>query len=164
MAGINKVILVGNLGADPEVRSLENGTKVATLSIATTESYKDKAGAWQEQTEWHRIVLWRYLAEKAERMKKGSKIYVEGSLRTRNWTDKDNITRYTTEIVGDKTLLLDRSEGGGNGSFPPAPGESDAPAQPAHNQTAQPQPVANTNMAAAPAIPSTNEPEDDLPF
>ncbi len=158
MAGINKVILVGNLGADPEVRSLENGTKVATLSIATTESYKDKAGAWQEQTEWHRIVLWRWLAEKAEKMKKGSKIYVEGSLRTRSWTDKENITRYTTEIVGDKTLLLDKFEG--SGSFPPAPGESDAPAQPAQSQ-----PAANTNMAtSAPAIPSTNEPEDDLPF
>jgi len=163
MAGINKVILVGNLGADPEVRSLENGTKVATLSIATTESYKDKAGAWQEQTEWHRIVLWRWLAEKAEKMKKGSKVYVEGSLRTRSWTDKDNITRYTTEIVGDKTLLLDRSEGG-NGSYPPAPGVGDAPQQ-AQN-TAQPQSPAqpNTNTTAEPAAANTAAPEDDLPF
>lgn len=167
MAGINKVILVGNLGADPEVRSLENGTKVATLSIATTESYKDKAGEWQEQTEWHRIVLWRYLAEKAERMKKGSKVYIEGSLRTRSWVDKENITRYTTEIIGDKTLLLDRSEGGGNGNFPPAPGVNDAPAQQTKSQTAQPLAAANTNMASsssAPVIPATDEPEDDLPF
>lgn len=156
MAGINKVILVGNLGADPEVRTLENGTKVATLSIATTESYKDKAGAWQEQTEWHRIVLWRWLAEKAERMKKGSKVYVEGSLRTRSWTDKDNITRYTTEIVGDKTLLLDKSEGGGN--YPPSPGVTDAPAQ---------APVAQkstTEEVSTPPITKTDAPEDDLPF
>ena len=159
MAGINKVILVGNLGADPEVRTLENGTKVATLSIATTESYKDKAGAWQEQTEWHRVVLWRWLAEKAERMKKGSKVYVEGSLRTRSWTDKDNITRYTTEVNGEKTLLLDKSEGGGNGSFPPPPSSSDAPAQPQAQAKAQPAATTTT-----PTIGTTDNPEDDLPF
>ena len=158
MAGINKVILVGNLGADPEVRALENGTKVATLSIATTESYKDKAGAWQEQTEWHRVVLWRWLAEKAERMKKGSKIYVEGSLRTRSWTDKDNVTRYTTEIVGDKTLLLDKSEGGGN--FPPAPSVADAPAQPQAAANA----TANTTTPEPQIAANTRAPEDDLPF
>lgn len=165
MAGINKVILLGNLGADPEIRSLENGTKVATLSIATTEAYRDKAGEWQEQTEWHRIVLWRWLAEKAEKMKKGSKIYIEGSLRTRSWTDKENITRYTTEIVGDKTLLLDKSEGGGNGSFPPAPGVEDAPAQ--APSSAQPQAQANTNIAASPATPvaaDSADEIDDLPF
>ncbi len=158
MAGINKVIVLGNLGADPEIRSLENGTKVATLSIATTESYKDKAGAWQEQTEWHRVVLWRWLAEKAEKMKKGSKVYIEGSLRTRSWTDKDNITRYTTEIVGDKTLLLDKSEGGGN--YPPSPGASDAPAQP----QAKANQAQDTKQAATPPVTNTNEPEDDLPF
>jgi len=158
MAGINKVILVGNLGADPEVRALENGTKVATLSIATTESYKDKAGAWQEQTEWHRVVLWRWLAEKAERMKKGSKVYVEGSLRTRSWTDKDNVTRYTTEIVGDKTLLLDKSEGGGN--YPPAPGASDAPAQPQATAAA----TSNATTPEPQIAATTSAPEDDLPF
>ena len=158
MAGINKVIVLGNLGADPEIRSLENGTKVATLSVATTESYKDKAGAWQEQTEWHRVILWRWLAEKAEKMKKGSKVYIEGSLRTRSWTDKDNITRYTTEIVGDKTLLLDKSEGGGN--YPPSPCASDAPAQP-QTQTSQ---ATEAKQVATPPITNTNEPEDDLPF
>lgn len=158
MAGINKVILVGNLGSDPEIRALENGTKVATVSIATTESYKDKAGNWQEQTEWHRVVLWRWLAEKAEKMKKGSKIYVEGSLRTRQWTDKDNVTRYTTEINAEKTLLLDKREGG-QGNFAPPPESEDAPTQ--QGQTSS---NTQTEKPKDPEINKTSEPEDDLPF
>ena len=161
MAGVNKVILIGNLGNDPEVRTLENGTKVATLSIATSESYTDKDGNRQEQTEWHRVVYWRKTAEIVEKyVKKGSKIFVEGRLKTRSWTDKDNITRYTTEIVGDRLQMLDRREGGGNGSFPPPPSSSDAPAQPQAQATAQPAATTTTT----PAIGTTDNPEDDLPF
>jgi len=104
MAGINKVILVGNLGKDPEVTSYENGVKRAAFSLATTESYRDKEGNWQEQTEWHNIVLWRWLAEK--NLVKGDKIYLEGRLRTRSWDDENGQKKYTTEIQGDKVLKL----------------------------------------------------------
>lgn len=107
MAGINKVILVGNLGKDPEVRHLENGASVANFPLATTESYKDKNGNRQEQTEWHNIVLWRGLAQVAEQyLKKGSQVYIEGKIRSRSWQDKEGNTRYTTEIVGDNMTML----------------------------------------------------------
>jgi len=112
MAGVNKVILVGNLGKDPEVRHLENGTAVANFPIATSESYKDKNGDRQEITEWHNIVLWRGLADIAEKyLRKGNQVYIEGKLRTRSWQDKDGNTRYTTEVVGDNmTMLGSRNE------------------------------------------------------
>lgn len=118
MAGVNKVILVGNLGKDPEVRHLENGAAVANFSIATSETYKDKNGNRQEQTEWHNIVLWRGLAQIAEKyLRKGSQIYIEGKLRTRSWQDKDGNTRYTTEVVGDQmTMLGGKSSSGDNSS------------------------------------------------
>ena len=111
MAGVNKVILVGNLGKDPEVRHLEGGAAVANFTLATTEIYKDKTGARQEQTEWHNIVVWRGLAEIAEKyLKKGMTIYVEGKLRTRSWDDKEGHKRYTTEIVGDTFTILSKKE------------------------------------------------------
>jgi single-strand DNA-binding protein len=118
MAGVNKVILVGNLGKDPEVRHLENGAVVANFSVATSESYKDKNGERQTQTEWHNVVLWRGLAEIAEKyLKKGNQVYIEGKLRTRSWDDKDGVTRYTTEVVGDNMTMLgsksDNNSGGG---------------------------------------------------
>jgi single-strand DNA-binding protein len=107
MAGINKVILVGNLGKDPEVRSLESGAKVASFSLATTESYKNKEGQKVDQTEWHNIVMWRGLAEVAEKyLKKGAQIYLEGKIRTRSWDDKDGNKRYTTEIIADTFTML----------------------------------------------------------
>ncbi len=107
MAGVNKVILVGNLGKDPEVRYLEGGTAVANFSLATTETYKDKGGNRVEQTEWHNVVLWRGLAEVAEKyLKKGSQVYVEGKLRTRAWDDKDGVKRYSTEIIADNMTML----------------------------------------------------------
>lgn len=111
MSGVNKVILVGRLGKDPEVRHLENGATVANFSMATSETYKDRqTGERREQTEWHNVVLWRGLAEVAEKyVKKGDMIYVEGKLRTRSW-EKDGVTRYTTEVVGDNMTML----GGGN--------------------------------------------------
>ena len=107
MAGVNKVILVGNLGKDPEVRYLDNGVAVANFSLATTESYKNKEGERVSQTEWHNIVLWRGLAEVAEKwLKKGSSVYVEGKIRTRKWEDKEGVTRYSTEILGDNMTML----------------------------------------------------------
>jgi single-strand DNA-binding protein len=107
MAGVNKVILIGNLGKDPEVRHLEGGTTVANFPLATTETYKDKTGTRQEQTEWHNIVLWRSLAEVAEKyLKKGMQIYIEGKLRTRSWEDKEGHKRYTTEVVGETFTML----------------------------------------------------------
>ncbi|MDG1426010.1 MAG: single-stranded DNA-binding protein [Flavobacteriales bacterium] len=107
MAGVNKVILVGNLGKDPEVRYLDNGVAVANFSLATTESYKNKQGERVSQTEWHNIVLWRGLAEVAEKyLKKGSSIYVEGKIKNRKWEDKDGNTRYNTEILGDNMTML----------------------------------------------------------
>ena len=110
MSGINKVILIGNLGKDPEVRYLDSGVAVANLSIATSENYKNKDGERVTQTEWHDIVLWRGLAEVAEKyLKKGSSIYVEGKLRTNKWVDKDENTRYKTEILAEKLTMLGKS-------------------------------------------------------
>ena len=107
MAGVNKVILVGNLGKDPEVKYLDNGVAVANFSLATTESYKNKEGEKVSQTEWHNIVLWRGLAEVAEKyLKKGASVYVEGKIKTRKWEDKDGNTRYNTEILVDNMTML----------------------------------------------------------
>jgi len=117
MAGVNKVILVGNLGKDPEVRHLEGGNSVANFTLATNEYYKDKQGARVERTEWHNISAWRGLAELAEKyLKKGSQVYVEGKLRTRQYQDKDQQTRYITEIIAEEISLLGGRPGGGNGS------------------------------------------------
>jgi single-strand DNA-binding protein len=113
MAGtVNKVILIGNLGKDPEVRHLENGASVANFSIATSESYTDKnSGEKKENTDWHDIVVWRGLAEVAEKyLKKGMKIYVEGRLKKRSWQDKEGQTRYTSEVVADQLTILTRPD------------------------------------------------------
>lgn len=112
MAGINKVILVGNLGKDPEVRYLEGGTAVANFSLATSENYTDKnTNERKTITEWHNVVFWRGLAEVAEKyLKKGNQVYIEGKLRTRKWQDKDGVDRYTTEIVGETLQMLGRKD------------------------------------------------------
>ena len=111
MSGVNKVILIGNLGKDPEVRYLDNGVAVANISLATSENYKNKQGERVTQTEWHDVVLWRGLAEVAEKyLKKGSSVYVEGKLRTNKWVDKDENTRYKTEVLADKLTMLGRSQ------------------------------------------------------
>lgn len=145
MSGINKVILVGNLGADPEVRHLENDVTVANFRMATSESYRDRVtGERREQTEWHRVVVWRGLAGVVEKyLKKGSKVYIEGKLRTRKW-EKDGIERYTTEIYADNLLMLDRPDS-----------DLGAPSTPPAQATSAGQP------AAADPDPSS---EDDLPF
>jgi single-strand DNA-binding protein len=120
MASVNKVILVGNLGRDPEVRFMPNGEAVCNFSIATTDTWKDKAGAKQERTEWHNIVMYRKLAEIAgEYLKKGRPVYVEGRLQTRKWQDKEGQDRYTTEIIADQMQMLgsaSHADNGGNGS------------------------------------------------
>ncbi len=146
MAGINKVILVGNLGKDPEVMTYENGVKRAAFSLATTESYKDKGDNWVEQTEWHNIVLWRWLAEK--NLVKGDKIYLEGKIRTRSWDDENGNKRYTTEIQGDKVLKISSAGGGGYQQEGAAPQASEPAAQ------------ATSTSAATPS----NDADDDLPF
>lgn len=151
MAGINKVILIGNLGRDPEIRTLESGIKVATFSLATTESYRDNNNQWQDQTEWHNIVLWRHNAEKAENgLKKGMQVFIEGKLRTRQWTDQNQNTRYTTEIIGEKMMILTRREGdGGRTNSAPFPSEQDIV-------------TGSTQVMPDPVLPPKIE--DDLPF
>jgi single-strand DNA-binding protein len=136
MASVNKVILMGNLGRDPEVRYMPNGEAVANFSIATTENWKDKAGNAQSKTEWHNIVLYRRLAEVAgEYLKKGRPVYIEGRLQTREW-EKDGVKRYSTEIIGDSMQLLGgrdtagSGDSGGNTSQQSAP-PSSAPSKPA---------------------------------
>jgi single-strand DNA-binding protein len=137
MAGsVNKVILVGNLGKDPEVRRMTSGDPVVNLSLATSETWRDKAsGERKEKTEWHRVVIFnKNLAEVAEKyLRKGAKVYVEGSLQTRKWTDKDGAEKYSTEIVlqnfrGELTMLDSKGEGGGGGGRDRMSGASDAPA------------------------------------
>jgi single-strand DNA-binding protein len=145
MSGVNKVILVGHLGKDPEVRHLDGGVSVASFPLATSETYT-KDGKKVEQTEWHNIVLWRGLADIAEKfLTKGKLIYVEGKLRTRTWDDKEGNKRYTTEVVADNFTMLGRKsdhEGGG--------GTEEKHEQPA--KAATPTPIVN------------EDPADDLPF
>ncbi len=124
MAGVNKVILVGNLGKDPEVRHLESGNSVAHFTLATNEYYKDKQGNRVERTEWHNISAWRGLAELAEKyLKKGTQVYIEGKLRTRQYQDKDQQTRYITEIIADEISLLGGRLGGSSTGVPSASAE-----------------------------------------
>ena len=110
---VNKVILIGNLGRDPEVRTLENGAMVAKFPVATNESYRDKNGEWQTITEWHDVVVWRSLAERAEKsLQKGSLVFVEGKLTHRKYQDNNGVDRYITEVVANTFRILDRKEGG----------------------------------------------------
>ncbi len=158
---VNKVTIIGHLGQDPEVRHLESGASIAKLRVATNENYKDKEGNWQDRTEWHTVIAWRYLAERAEKsMKKGSLVYIEGKLTTRKWQDSEGKDRWTTEVVANTLRSLDRREGGGGGgSYPPLPGADDDPY--AGNKsnttnTSDTAPQASTEVADAA--------DDDLPF
>jgi single-strand DNA-binding protein len=139
MAGsVNKAILIGNLGKDPEVRRLENGAVVASFPLATSETYVDRqSGERREITDWHNIVLWRGLAEIAEKYaRKGQKVYIEGKIKTRSWNDKDGNTRYTTEILADEmTLLTPRSENAGQANTPPYPNQPASDPKPMDLQT-----------------------------
>ncbi len=154
MAGVNKVILIGNLGSDPEVRHLSNGAVVANFNIATSESYTNKSGERVTQTEWHRIELWEGLAKVAEQyLKKGQTVYIEGRIRTESWQDKEGINRTTTRIRGNNmTMLGGRSDNSASSSAPQNQPVSE-PAPPVVSKPTEPQ-------AAAPAA----EESDDLPF
>jgi single-strand DNA-binding protein len=122
MRGVNRVMLIGNLGKDPDVQFLEGNIAVAKFPLATTETYKDRSGKLVSQTEWHTVVLWRGLAELAQKyLHKGSLIYVEGRLRTRSWEDKDGNRKFATEVVGDNLIMLDKRTDGPHG-----PGSQDA--------------------------------------
>jgi len=154
MASVNKVILIGNLGRDPEVRYMPSGDAVANITIATTETWKDKAGEKQEQTEWHRVAMFGKTAEIAgEYLKKGSQVYIEGKLQTRKWTDKEGQERYTTEIRADRMQMLGSRSGGSERMAPPdddaAPRSSAAPAKKA---------------AGAGKAGGFDDIEDDIPF
>ena len=145
---INKVTLIGNLGRDPEVRRLDNGAVVAKFPVATNESYKDKNGEWQTQTEWHDVVVWRQLAERVERdLKKGKLVYVEGKLTHRKYTDQNNIERYITEIVGYVVRPLEKNPERTN-----FPSEQDAP--PSHS----------SEPAEPNSQPNHGDSSDDIPF
>jgi single-strand DNA-binding protein len=150
--GVNKVILVGNLGNDPDVRYLPSGSAVTTISVATTDNWKDKqTGERQERTEWHRVVLFNRLGEIAgEYLRKGSKVYLEGSLRTRKWQDKNGVEKYTTEIVANELQMLDSRGSGSSTDY----------AQGGASQTNQ---TSNTSNQA-PAEPMTQDFDDDIPF
>lgn len=182
--GVNKVILVGNLGGDPEVRYMPNGNAVTNVTIATSDSWKDKqTGQQQERTEWHRVVFFNRLAEIAgEYMRKGGKVYVEGALRTRKWQDQSGADRYTTEIVASEMQLLD-SRGAGDGGYQqpqqggyapqqsaPAPQQSAPQPQYAPQQAAKPaqrpaqRPAAPAPQPAPQAAPGFDDFDDDIPF
>lgn len=149
--GINKVILVGNLGQDPELRYTGSGTAVCNMRLATNESYKDASGQLVEKTEWHSVVAWSRLAEICgEYLKKGSLVYFEGSLQTRSWDDKDGNTRYTTEVKAREMMMLD-SRGGGGGDYDQSSGST--------NYDQRPQRQAQPQMQD-----DTFAPDDDLPF
>ena len=151
MASVNKVIIVGNLGADPETRYLPSGEAVANIRVATTDRWKDKAsGEMKEATEWHRISFFGRLAEVAgEYLKKGSQVYVEGQLRTRKWQDKEGQDRYSTEIRADVMQMLGRREGGGEAREPSAP---------------RSEPRAEAKPAAKKPAGKFDDMEDDIPF
>ena len=154
MGSVNKVILVGNLGRDAELRYTPGGAAVATLNMATTETWTDKSGQRQEKTEWHRVVFWGKVAESlTEYLTKGKQVYVEGRLETRQWNDKDGNKRYTTEIKGDKIVLLGSAGGGGGrgGAGMSRGGGEDSMggAQPSHGGA---------------DVPDTPLTDDDIPF
>lgn len=163
MASVNKVILVGNLGADPETRYLPNGDAVANVRLATTESWKDKSsGEKREVTEWHRVVFYRKLAEiVGQYLKKGSAVYVEGRIRTRKWQDKEGQERYTTEIEATEMQMLGgRSGGGGGGS---GGGYSGGEAEYGGSMPSS-APSGGSRPAPAKKAPSFDDMDDDIPF
>jgi single-strand DNA-binding protein len=159
--GINKVILIGHLGADPETRAMPSGMTVANLRLATTESWKDKqSGEQQERTEWHNVALFGRLGEiAAEYLRKGSQVYIEGRLRTRKWQDKEGRDRYTTEIVGNEMQMLGGRGAGGAGAGAGAGANAERFAEAPRGESAEHAPA-----AAAGAGATRDEFDDDIPF
>lgn len=163
MASVNKVIIVGNLGRDPETRYMPNGEAVTNVAVATTESWKDKgSGEKKELTEWHRITFYRKLAEIAgQYLKKGSQVYVEGRLQTRKWTDKDGVERYTTEIIADTMQMLGSRQGAG-GSAPMDDDYSSAPAS--RQNTSSGSGGGGASRPPSKPAPNFSDMDDDIPF
>lgn len=168
MASVNKVIIVGNLGRDPETRSFPNGDQVANVSIATTDRYKDKtSGEMKEITEWHRISFFGRLAEIAgQYLRKGSQVYVEGSLRTRKWTDKDGVEKFTTEIRADSMQMLGSRQGMGGDAAGGGDDGGGYEAAPRSAPAARPAPVQRQAPASTPAKAASgfDDMDDDIPF
>lgn len=164
---INKAILIGNVGQDPEIRytgDVNNGAKVATFRLATTERYRDRNGNLQEHTEWHNIVVWRNTADVVEKyVKKGTQVYIEGRIRTRSWDDQTGNKRYVTEIVADTLQLLGRRP---DGQSPQGGYQTPGQQQGGYQQTApQQQPIQQAQPVAQPQVkPLEEDPGDDLPF
>ena len=167
---INKVILVGNVGIDPEVRTTESGVKVARVRLATTERIYDRqSNETKELTEWHTITLWRGLADVVDRfVRKGSQLYIEGRLRTREWVDKDNIKRYTTEILADDMKLLgrrgDNAQGGSQQQGAAGTPYSGGQQSYGGGASARPQQPQGSAASASQSIPAADDDPDDLPF
>jgi len=162
MASVNKVILVGNLGRDPEMRYMPSGDALASFSIATTDTWKDKSGQRQERTEWHRISMFGKQAEIAgQYLKKGSSVYIEGRLQTRKWTDKEGHERNTTEVVADRMQMLGGRAGGGN-AFEVMDGDDDM-SSPPRQQASREQPSGGTSRPAGGGS-GFDDFEDDIPF
>ncbi len=163
MASVNKVIIVGNLGKDPEMRSFPNGDQIANVTIATTDRWKDKtSGEMKEATEWHRVAFNGRLAEiVGQYLKKGSQVYVEGSLRTRKWTDKEGVDKYTTEIRADQMQMLGSRQGMGGGGAA-SEGDDGGYSAPRAAPAARPAPVAKA--APAKAASGFDDMDDDIPF
>lgn len=163
MASVNKVILIGNLGRDPEVRYAPSGSAICNVTIATSRNWKDKtSGERQEETEWHRVVFYDRLAEIAgEYLKKGKSVYIEGRLKTRKWTDKDGVEKYTTEIIAQEMTMLGSREGGGmGGGDDMGGGERSAPAP----RSAPPARSAPAPKPAAKSSTGFDDMDDDIPF
>jgi single-strand DNA-binding protein len=165
MASVNRVILIGNLGRDPEMRYMPSGDAVANFSIATTEKWKDKNGEMQEQTEWHRIAFFGRQAEICgEYLRKGSSVYVEGRLQTRKWTDKDGNERYTTEVRGDRMQMLGARGGGAGGGREMPDTESGPPPESAAPAAKRPAATATAGAGGAKKSTGFDDLDDDIPF
>jgi single-strand DNA-binding protein len=157
MASVNRVILIGNLGNDPTLRYMPNGDAVANITLATTETWKDKDGTKKEKTEWHRVTFYRKTAEVVgEYLNKGSSIYIEGRLETRKWTDKAGVERYTTEIIADKMQMLGgKGEGKSNGHAKPEQQEMDSGGKSYKSESRAPEQMTGTGFDLM---------DDDIPF
>ena len=160
MASVNKVILIGNLGKDPEVRYAPSGSAICNITLATSRNWKDKtSGERQEETEWHRVVFFDRMAEVAgEYLKKGKSVYIEGRLKTRKWTDKEGVEKYTTEIMADRMEMLGSREGGGGGGSSDEMGGASAP-----RSAPAPRP-APVSKPAAKSASGFDDMDDDIPF
>ncbi|WP_235298543.1 single-stranded DNA-binding protein [Portibacter marinus] len=162
---VNKVILIGNLGKDPEVRHLESGSVVAKFSVATNENYRDKNGEWQTLTEWHNIVVWRGLAERAERsLKKGMQVYIEGKLTTRKWQDSNGNDRYTTDVVANYLRILEKRDSSGEYTSNNFPGEEDEAKSYRGDSSEKSVFNLSDQDKEKPAAQDFSGVEDDLPF